>query len=151
MEYKDYYKTLEVNKNATQGEIRKNYRRLVCIFHPDKNPKENFSDQKFKEIGEAYEVLKDPERRKKYDNLMEKKNTNDRKKSSFASGFQSRPDDYSTHSEDWFWDVSGFSDFFKQFFLDFYDSPFAPSKQKRPQNRKTDLGNNHIHYNDLLG
>jgi curved DNA-binding protein len=69
MEYKDYYKTLGVSKNATQDEIKKAYRKLAIKYHPDKTKGDKKSEERFKEIGEAYEVLKDPEKRKKYDQL----------------------------------------------------------------------------------
>ncbi len=69
MEYKDYYKTLGVSKSASQDEIKKAYRKLAVKYHPDKNSGNKEAENKFKEIGEAYEVLKDPEKRKKYDQL----------------------------------------------------------------------------------
>jgi len=66
LDYKDYYATLNVKKDATQEEIQKAYRKLARKLHPDVN-KDPQSEVKFKEIGEAYEVLKDPDKRKKYD------------------------------------------------------------------------------------
>src|SRR6056297_1613425 len=69
MEYKDYYKTLDVPRDASQDEIKKKYRKMAAKFHPDKNPGNKKAEQKFKEIGEAYEVLKDPEKRKLYDKV----------------------------------------------------------------------------------
>ncbi len=69
MEYKDYYKLLGVSKTATQDEIKKSYRKLAVKYHPDKNQGNRESEDRFKEIGEAYEVLKDPGKRKKYDKL----------------------------------------------------------------------------------
>ncbi len=69
MEYKDYYKTLGVDKNATQEEIKKAYRKLAVKYHPDKNPGNKEAENQFKMINEAYEVLGDPEKRKKYDEL----------------------------------------------------------------------------------
>ena len=66
MEYKDYYETLKVKKDASQEDIQKAYRKLARKFHPDVN-KSPDSERKFKEIGEAYEVLRDPDKRKKYD------------------------------------------------------------------------------------
>ncbi len=69
MEYKDYYKTLGVSRDATMDEIKKKYRKMAAKFHPDKNPGNKRAEAKFKEIGEAYEVLKDPEKRKLYDQV----------------------------------------------------------------------------------
>ena len=66
MEFKDYYATLGVDKDADKDEIQKAYRKLARKYHPDIN-KEPEAEAKFKEIGEAHEVLKDPEKRKKYD------------------------------------------------------------------------------------
>ncbi|MDF7799668.1 DnaJ C-terminal domain-containing protein [Pontiellaceae bacterium B1224] len=66
MEYKDYYKILDVDKGVTADDLKKQYRKLARKYHPDVNT-ETGADQKFKDIGEAYEVLKDPEKRKAYD------------------------------------------------------------------------------------
>ena len=66
MEYRDYYGTLGVDKNASQADIQRAYRKLARKFHPDIN-KDAAAEAKFKQIGEAYEVLKDPEKRAKYD------------------------------------------------------------------------------------
>lgn len=68
MEFKDYYKTLGVERAATQDDIKKAYRQLARKFHPDIN-KEPGAEEKFKEIGEAYEALGDPEKRAAYDQL----------------------------------------------------------------------------------
>lgn len=69
MEYKDYYKVLGVDKNATQADIKKAYRKLALKYHPDKTKGDKAAEQKFKEANEANEVLSDPEKRKKYDQL----------------------------------------------------------------------------------
>lgn len=69
MEYKDYYKTLSVDKNASEKEIKSAYRRLARKVHPDVNPDDPQAEERFKEINEAYEVLSDPEKRAKYDRL----------------------------------------------------------------------------------
>jgi len=66
VEYKDYYQTLGVSRNASDAEIKSAYRKLARQYHPDVNPG---SEEKFKDIGEAYEALKDPQKRKMYDNL----------------------------------------------------------------------------------
>ncbi|MCX6180771.1 MAG: J domain-containing protein [Bacteroidetes bacterium] len=69
MEYKDYYKVLGVEKNATQDVIKKAFRKLAVKYHPDKNQGNKAAEDKFKEVNEANEVLSDPEKRKKYDEL----------------------------------------------------------------------------------
>ena len=69
MEYKDYYKILGVDKNATPKDIKKAYRKLAAKYHPDKNPNDKTAEAKFKEINEANEVLSNPEKREKYDTL----------------------------------------------------------------------------------
>jgi curved DNA-binding protein len=66
VEFKDYYKILGVSKNATAAQIKKEYRKMARKYHPDVNSASD-SEQKFKEVGEAYDVLKDPEKRKAYD------------------------------------------------------------------------------------
>jgi curved DNA-binding protein len=67
MDYKDYYKVLGVERNATQDEIKKAFRRLARKHHPDMNKDDKNAEERFKEINEANEVLSDPEKRQKYD------------------------------------------------------------------------------------
>ena len=64
---RDYYETLGVDRNATQEEIRRAFRRLARRHHPDVNPGDPEAEARFKEVAEAYEVLRDPERRAHYD------------------------------------------------------------------------------------
>jgi DnaJ-class molecular chaperone len=65
---KDYYKILELSKNASEQEIKTSFRKLARKYHPDLNPNNKQAEERFKEINEAYEVLSDPEKRRKYDN-----------------------------------------------------------------------------------
>src|SRR4051812_45034547 len=69
MEYKDYYKVLGVPRTASQGDIRKAYRKLARQHHPDVKPGDKKAEQTFKDLNEANTVLSDPDKRKKYDAL----------------------------------------------------------------------------------
>jgi curved DNA-binding protein len=69
MEYKDYYKILGVDRGASEKDVKRAYRRLARQFHPDVNPDDKRAEERFKEINEAHEVLSDPEKRAKYDQL----------------------------------------------------------------------------------
>ncbi|MBC8336607.1 MAG: J domain-containing protein [Anaerolineales bacterium] len=69
MEYRDYYKVLGVERNASQDEIKKVYRKLAMEYHPDRNPNDKSAEDKFKELNEAYQVLSDPKKRARYDQL----------------------------------------------------------------------------------
>ncbi len=71
MNFRDYYKVLGIDKTASADEIKKAYRKLAVKYHPDKNPDNKQAEEKFKEINEANDVLGNPEKRKKYDELGE--------------------------------------------------------------------------------
>ncbi len=71
MEYRDYYKILGVERNTTEQDIKKAYRKLALKYHPDRNQGNKQAEEKFKEINEAYQVLSDPEKRARYDQLGE--------------------------------------------------------------------------------
>ncbi len=121
MDYTDYYKILGVDKKATQADIKKAYRALAVKHHPDKNPGNKESEEKFKVINEANEVLSEPEKRKKYDELganweqHEKYNQRHDSTDSFGRG------------------EADFSDFFEQFFAN------NTGKRSKGQNRNSDF------------
>ena len=64
---RDYYEVLGVGSNASEEEVKRAYRKLAVKFHPDKNPDDPHAEEKFKELGEAYDVLMDPDKRAAYD------------------------------------------------------------------------------------
>lgn len=115
VKFRDYYEVLGVSRNAAQEEIQRAYRKLARKYHPDVN-KEPGAEEKFREINEAYEVLKDPEKRAKYDQLG----------SHWRAGQDFRPPpgwdvhfDFGTGhgQQEFFWSGSGdFSDFFEMLF-----------------------------------
>src|SRR4051794_7662375 len=69
VKFRDYYEVLGIARDASQDEVRKAYRKLARKYHPDVNPNDATAEDKFKSISEAYEVLSDPEKRKRYDQL----------------------------------------------------------------------------------
>ena len=113
VEYKDYYKILGVKKNADQGEISKAFKKLARKYHPDLNPDNPDAEKKFKEVGEAYEVLKDPEKRKLYDQLGP--NWQHGQNFQPPPGFKNARFHFSTGGGPGF-DASGFSEFFETIF-----------------------------------
>ena len=119
MQYKDYYKILGVDKKASQDDIKKAYRKLAVKYHPDKTKGDKASEEKFKEANEANEVLGNPEKRKKYDELGQQWNqyqqTGDGGGSFDWSQFQQRGRKPGGAGGFGF-GSSGFSDFFEQFF-----------------------------------
>jgi curved DNA-binding protein len=113
MEYKDYYKTLGVAKSASAKEIKAAYRKLAHRYHPDKNPGNKEAEARFKEINEAYEVLGDAHKRKRYDAL----GANWDRVSSGGPGAGAWPGGgVRIDFEDLGGGAGGFSDFFRMFF-----------------------------------
>lgn len=111
MEFKDYYKIMEVARDATQDEIKRSYRKLARKYHPDVSKEAN-AEARFKELGEAYEVLKDTEKRAAYNQLgANYKNGQDfRPPPDWNSGFEFSGGGYTGG------DGSEFSDFFSSLF-----------------------------------
>lgn len=115
VKFKDYYQTLGVPRTSTQKEIKTAYRNLARKFHPDANKGDKGAEEKFKEIAEAYEVLKDPDKRQKYDTL----GNNWKAGSDFKP-----PPDFSGGGFNF--DFEKFGDFSKQGpFSDFFDILFG--------------------------
>jgi curved DNA-binding protein len=132
MEYKDYYEILGVAKDAAPEVIRRAYRRLAKKYHPDMN-KEKGAEQKYKDVNEAWEVLKDPERRRRYDALGP--NWQDRIPQGSRDGGMPWTDFGSFGGE-------GFSDFFKLLF-GFGgaggEGVFTQQRKARPQAQEMEL------------
>jgi len=119
MEYRDYYKILGVERTATADDIKKSYRRLARKYHPDVS-KEKDAEARFKEVQEAYEVLKDPEKRAAYDQLGSnwKSGEQFRPPPDWASGFEFRggPRQRRASSGEEVFEDEQFSDFFSSLF-----------------------------------
>lgn len=118
MAYVDYYKILGIDRNATQDDVKKAYKKLARKYHPDLNPNDPDAHRKFQEINEAHEVLADSERRKKYDRYGENwKHADEFEAGRQAYGSYQNGDAKSNYT---YWtessDGSGFSDFFEQMF-----------------------------------
>ncbi len=116
MKYKDYYEILGVDKKADETTIKKAYRKLAKKYHPDTNPNNKASEEKFKEIGEAYEVLSDKEKRSKYDQFGSNYNYGN------GANFDPSQFGYSFNGSRGGSSASGFSDFFDMFFSDGFNS-----------------------------
>ena len=118
----DYYEILEVSRDASIEEIKKSYRKMVFKYHPDKNPGDKSVEEKFKKIGEAYEVLSNPEKRAAYDRYGH---------STFTSGGGGGGFDF----------TSGFSTEFSDIFQDFFGGGFGKSQRttSREHLRGSDL------------
>jgi len=112
VEFKDYYEVLGVARNASDAEIKKSFRTLARKYHPDVAKDKSTAEEKFKELNEANEVLSDPEKRRKYDELGANWNHPERQPAPPPNGFSGEP----TAGSEFHFDGTGFSDFFEQFF-----------------------------------
>jgi curved DNA-binding protein len=115
MEFKDYYAVLGVAKQASQEDIQRAYRQLARKYHPDINQAAG-AEEKFKDIGEAYEVLKDPDKRAKYDRYGAAWKAAEQHGGTPPPGYEDVWFDLSGAREGMFSGPSGFSDFFEQLF-----------------------------------
>ena len=134
VDYKDYYKTLGVDKKATEKEIRQAYRKLARKYHPDVNPGDKSAEDKFKEINEANEVLSDPDKRKKYDELSTYYQQYGRMPGAGAGpmgGDGGVRYEYRTVNPEDLNDLFGGQSPFSDFFETFFSSNFAEQPQTR--------------------
>ncbi len=147
MQYKDYYKLLGVDEKASEKEIKKAYKKLALKYHPDKNPDNKEAEEKFKEINEAYQVLSDAEKRKKYDELganweaYQQTGGQGFDWSQYAGGqrpgggqtfyYEGDPSEFFGQGSG----RSGFSDFFEAFFGGGFEESFS-GRQGRRQRRR---------------
>jgi len=112
VQYRDYYETLGVEKTASQDDIKKAFKKLARKFHPDVAKDLPDAEERFKSVNEAYEVLGDPEKRKKYDTL----GANWQQGAEYPGGFSGFPGGGGGQYEYNFGGSTGFSDFFESFF-----------------------------------
>ena len=122
MSQRDYYEVLSVNREASNEEIKKAYRKLALKYHPDRNQGDKAMEEKFKEASEAYEVLRDPEKRAQYDRFGH---------SAFnGAAFQDVGDIFS-HFQEIFGDAGFFSGGFNKGFDTIFSSGFSSSTSQR--------------------
>ena len=141
MEFKDYYTTLGVAKTASQKEIKQAFRKLARKSHPDVNPGDKTAESRFKELNEAHEVLGDPEKRRKYDELganwrMYEQGPPPGSQAGEPFGgawtFRGGPGGYQTMTEEEMRDLFGAEDPFSDFFHTFFGGQ-VPGEARRPR------------------
>ncbi len=140
MEYKDYYKIMAVKRDASQDEIKRAYRKLARKYHPDVSSEKD-AEARFKELGEAYEVLKDPEKRAAYDQLGAnwKAGQDFRPPPNWDAGFEFTNGDDSG-------DSAAFSDFFDSLF----GHGFGSARQARAHSRSSYQARGQNHHAKVL-
>jgi molecular chaperone DnaJ len=140
MEFKDYYQVLGISRDADEKQIKSAYRKLARKYHPDANTGAPDAEERFKEINEAYEVLKDQEKRSKYDRFgadwerfQHAENGGQPTPDDFASWFAGGPGGGRVHYEYRTTGGSGFSDFFETLFGDSHGGRTATRDRIRSQ------------------
>ena len=128
MDYKDYYKILEIDKKATPAQVKKAYRSLAKKNHPDKNLGDKKAEERFKLVNEANEVLGNPEKRKQYDELGENWQQNQQ-----SQNQQSQKQQYNQGNQ-------GFGAGNKNEFSDFFEQFFAQQRGENQQQNQTQKG-----------
>lgn len=147
-DFKDYYTTLGVSREATPDEIKKAFRKLARQYHPDTATDKKTAEAKFKEINEANEVLSDPEKRKKYDTLGARWND--------AGGFEPPPGwqggaaGAGDQGQEFHFGGTGFSDFFEQYFSGGSRYGFQQDFAEAPQGRAGRSRRGHDIEGDIL-
>jgi curved DNA-binding protein len=144
MEYKDYYRILGVEKGASEKDVKQAYRRLARKYHPDVNPNNKAAQEKFKEINEAYGVLSDSDKRRKYDELGANWQAYEQYQRAGGQGpFQwggggaqyrtVTPEEFENIFGGLGGDLGGFSDFFRTFFGGGFETVRAQPRARRGQ------------------
>lgn len=141
MEYKDYYKTLGVAKNASTEDIKRAYRKLAMKHHPDRNPGDKSAENKFKDINEAYEVLGDAKKRSRYDQLGDSYSRYQQTGGApggfnWEEWFTQAPGGRGAtrvDADDFFGGLGGFSDFFSAIFGGVGGEPVRQSSRRARQ------------------
>lgn len=150
MEFRDYYASLGVSKSASEKEIKQAYRKLARKHHPDVNPGDKAAEARFKAINEAYEVLGDPAKRKKYDELganwrlyeqAQQRGEGFGEGRPFGAGawtvdFGEAPGGYHSMTEDEMREIFGNEDPFSDFFRTFFGGARAPRPSRAPRARR---------------
>ncbi|KEZ94429.1 DnaJ C-terminal domain-containing protein [Nonlabens ulvanivorans] len=128
MKFIDYYKILGVEKNASENDIKKAYRKMARKYHPDLNPNDKKAETKFKQLNEANEVLSNPENRKKYDQYGENWEN--------AEAYEQAKKQQSKHKQAPYYRQQSYN---QEDFSDYFESMFGSGRQQRQSYRGQDL------------
>ena len=146
MDYKDYYKILGVERNASEDDIRKAYRKMAMQYHPDRNPNDKQAEERFKELNEAYQVLNDPKKRAHYDRLGSDYSTWQRRGApgdfnwgDYVGGYPGGARVNMEDLDDLFGGAGGFSDFFRTIFGQGAGTGTRTRTRQQPQGYQQEL------------